>query len=140
MKKVLFIDEHPLARKGLALILETASDLAVFGQDASVPEALKLLESLDPDVIILDLEMPKMDGITFLEKLNEDQKYPIIVVSNYASDGSEIVNDAMILGAVDSLMPPPSNSKTDLESFKNILRHKITKASLRSSRYNLSYN
>ena len=64
--------------------------------------------------------------------------YPTIVVSNYATEGSKIVNDAISLGAIDSLLPPASNSETDIKAFKIMLRHKIIKASLRSKRYSLS--
>ena len=113
-------------------------DLKIIGSYFDANHALNDLEFKRPDVIILDLEMPKMDGITFLETLKNDQKCPIIVVSNYAVDGSELVNDAMSLGAVDSLMPPPSNSKEDFEAFKRLLYHKITMTSLRSKKCSLS--
>lgn len=138
--KIMIINDSRAMRLFLEDTVKSYPECQIIGSYFDANHALDDLEFKKPDVIILDLEMPKMDGITFLEKLQEVQKYPIIVVSNYAADDSELVNDAMALGAVDSLMPPPSDSKGDFEAFRRMLYHKITKASLRSRRYALSCN
>lgn len=134
--QAMIINDSRAMRQFIEDIVKSFPDCEVIGSYFDATVALNDLTIKKPDVIILDLEMPKMDGITFLENI-EGKKYPTIVVSNYASDGSQLINDAIALGAVDSLKPPPSNTKEDFESFKNMLHHKITKASLSSSKYAL---
>ncbi|MFQ5496265.1 MAG: response regulator [Nitrosopumilus sp.] len=136
LMQTMIINDSRAMRQFLEDIVNSYDDCEIMGSYFDATVALDDLKIKRPDVILLDLEMPKMDGITFLDKL-KNKKYPTIVVSNYASDGSEIVNDALALGAVDSLKPPPSNSKKDFEDFKNLLHHKLAKASLKSQRYTL---
>ena len=83
--------------------IKSFSECQIIGSYFNAEQALNNIQFNKPDVIILDLEMPKMDGITFLERLNDIQMCPTIIVSNYATEGSKIVNDAISLGAVDSL-------------------------------------
>ena len=133
--KIMIINDSRAMRLFLEETIRLFPECQIIGSYFDANHALNELEFKKPDVIILDLEMPKMDGISFLERLKDEQEFPIIVVSNYAAEGSEMVNDAMALGAVDTLKPPPTNSKVDFDAFKNILYHKITKASLKSKRY-----
>lgn len=101
----------------------------------SAKDALDSLEILKPDVLLLDLEMPYMDGLTFLESMNKERKIPTIIVSSYVNDGSKLVSDAMVLGALDSISLPSSNTSESFEQFKNLLHHKIIKSSLKSPRF-----
>ena len=135
--QTMIINDSRAMRQFLEDTVKSYDDCEIMGSYFDATVALSDLKNKKPDVIILDLEMPKMDGITFLENLKNNEKYPTIVVSNYASDGSELVNDAINLGAVDSLKPPPTNSKEDFVTFKNMLHHKLIKASLISKRYSL---
>ena len=135
--QTIIINDSRAMRQFLEDIVKSYDDCEIMGSYFDATVALNDLKIKSPDVIILDLEMPKMDGLTFLENLKNSRKYPTIVVSNYASDGSELLKDAIALGAVDSLMPPPSNSKADFETFKSMLHHKLAKASLKSKRYSL---
>ena len=132
----MIINDSRAMRLFLEDIIKSFHDCQIMESYHDATVALDDLKIKKPDVILLDLEMPKMDGITFLENL-KNNKFPTIVVSNYASDGSELLKDAIALGAVDSLMPPPSNSKADFETFKSMLHHKLAKASLKSKRYSL---
>ena len=136
MMQTIIINDSRAMRQFLEDIVKSYDDCEIMGSYFDAAIALDDLKTKRPDVILLDLEMPKMDGLTFLENL-KNEKHPIIVVSSYASDGSEIVNDAMALGAIDSLKPPSSNSKKDFKDFKRLLHHKLAKASLKSQRYTL---
>lgn len=134
---VMIINDSRSMRLFLEEAIKSFADFEIIGSYFDGNLALDALKTKKPDVILLDLEMPNMDGLTFLEKLSQDQKYPIIILSNYAIDGSEMINQAIDLGAVSSLVPPSSNKKEDLEKFKNILHHRITIASLKSNRFTL---
>ncbi|BDQ30624.1 hypothetical protein NZNM25_07330 [Nitrosopumilus zosterae] len=136
----MIINDSRAMRLFLEDIVNSYFGWQLIGSYSDATYALSVLENKKPDVILLDLEMPKMDGFTFLERLGNVGIYPTIITSNYAIDGSEIVSDALALGAVDYIVPPSSNSKVDFDKFKLRLRHKITKASLKSSRYSLFSN
>lgn len=134
---IMIINDSRAMRLFLEEVVKSFADFEIIGSYFDGGIALDSLKSKKPDVILFNMEMPNLDGLTFLEKLPEMQKCPTIIVSNYAKDGSEMINQAMELGAIDSLMPPTSNSKEDLEKFRIILHHKITMASLKSSRFTL---
>lgn len=129
----MIINDSRAMRLFLEDIVKSYADCEVIGSYFDGKLALSDLKFKKPDVVILDLEMPYLDGLTFLEMLSDYEKIPIIIVSNYAKNDSKLIHDAMDLGAVDSLAPPPSNSKIEFENFKNMLHHKIIKASLKSN-------
>lgn len=134
---VMIINDSRSMRLFLEEVIKSFADFEIIGSYFDGSVALDALRIKKPDVILLDLEMPNMDGLTFLEKLPQEQKCPTIILSNYALDGSEMINQAIGLGAVSTLVPPPSNKKEDLEKFKSTLHHRITMASLKSSRFTL---
>jgi two-component system chemotaxis response regulator CheB len=135
--KIMIINDSRTMRFFLEDIIKSYSDCEIMRSHFDGNSALNYLKFKKPDVIILDLEMPNIDGLTFLEMLPNNEKIPTIIVSNYAKDNSGLIMDAMDLGAVDSLAPPSSNTKEEFEKFRNILHHKIIKASLKSSRFSL---
>ena len=96
---VLVVDDSAVNRRSIAEILDGAADVRVVGRAADGEQALQLALSLRPDVITLDLEMPKMDGFTFLRILMSRQPTPVIVVSSYSA--KENVFRALELGALD---------------------------------------
>ena len=92
--RILVADDHPMLREGLVSVLETQQDLEVVGEASDGEEALSLAESLSPDVILLDLEMPNLDGVGTLERLTEnDSTARTLVFTAYD-------NDERILGAL----------------------------------------
>lgn len=138
--RVMIVNDSRFMKLLLEDMLKSFNDCEITRSSSDGNIALNSLKSQKPDVIILDLEMPHMDGLTFLEILSESERIPTIIVSNYAKNDSEIVHDAMNLGALDSLEPPQNNTKEEFEKFKKLLHHKIVKASLKSNRFSLISN
>lgn len=68
---ILLADDHPMLREGLAAVLSTQPDFEVVGEAATGPETVRAVASLEPDVVLLDLEMPELDGVETLERLKE---------------------------------------------------------------------
>lgn len=80
MIKILIADDHLIIRQGLRLILETESDFEIAGEAADGAEALALCNKLKPDVVLMDLRMPNMDGLTAIEKLRAEQSTTAVVI------------------------------------------------------------
>lgn len=93
MIRVMITDDHLIVREGLRLILETADDIEVVGEAVDGAECLELVPSFTPDVILMDLQMPRMDGITAIEHLRKDSPdIAIVILTTYNED------DLMIRG------------------------------------------
>lgn len=87
MIRVLVTDDHLVVREGLHLILETADDIEVVGEAADGAECLRLVPELKPDLILMDLQMPRMDGITAIEHLRKDfPEIAIVILTTYNED------------------------------------------------------
>jgi DNA-binding NarL/FixJ family response regulator len=85
---VLVVDDHPAVRRGLRSRFELETDLHVLGEAADGHEALRKLDQLDPDVVVLDVEMPDMDGLTVAAKLRADSRRTRSVVLTVHDDGA----------------------------------------------------
>ncbi len=96
--RLLVADDHPMLREGLVAVLGTQPDLEVVGEAADGDEAVRLTESLDPDVILLDLEMPGTDGVEALERLRDAGSAARTVVFT-AYDTDERILDSLRAGA-----------------------------------------
>ncbi len=93
MIRVMITDDHLIVREGLRLILETADDIEVVGEAVDGAECLELVSKLNPQVILMDLQMPRMDGITAIEHLRKDHpEIAIVILTTYNED------DLMIRG------------------------------------------
>jgi len=96
--RVLLVDDQALIREGLAIILEAQSDIKVVGQAADGREAIDLARRLQPDVILMDIKMPRLDGIQATRRIKEDlPTTPIIILTTYADD--ELVFEGIRAGA-----------------------------------------
>jgi DNA-binding NarL/FixJ family response regulator len=85
--RVLCVDDHPLMRDGIAFALQTQEDIELVGQAVNGEEALKLYRELRPDVTLMDLQMPGMNGITAIERIRADYpKAKIVVLTTYSGD------------------------------------------------------
>lgn len=112
--KVLVVDDSPTVRQIIISALSSEADICVVGEAANPYEAREMLLTHDPDVICLDIIMPKMDGITFLKKLFQYKPKPVIIVSTVAQKGSKLREQAEKIGAVDVI------DKEDLELYKGL--------------------
>lgn len=106
--KVLIVDDSALVRKIFSTELSKDPEIEVIGTAPDPFIARDKIVQLQPDVITLDIEMPRMDGLTFLEKLMTYYPLPVIVVSSLAKEGHDIVFKALELGALDIMVKPGS--------------------------------
>src|SRR5258708_6462433 len=124
--RVLIVDDSVFNRRSITEILNTSTEVEVVGKAADGEEALRLVGMLRPDVITLDLEMPRMDGFTFLRILMTKMPTPVIVVSSYSQ--KENVFKALELGALDFVAKPDRYADPDLAAIRDELLRKVTLA------------
>ncbi|MFB0613067.1 protein-glutamate methylesterase/protein-glutamine glutaminase [Aurantiacibacter poecillastricola] len=98
--RVLIVDDSALMRKLLQTRLASEADIEVVGCACDAQEARGLIKALDPDVVTLDIEMPGMDGLSFLAKIMELRPTPVIIVSGATQEGNAVTVQALQLGAV----------------------------------------
>src|SRR5262245_22621208 len=110
--RVVVVDDSALIRKLLTSIINDSGEFEVVGAAPDLLVAREMIRSLDPDVVTLDVEMPKMDGLSFLEKLMRLRPTPVLMISSLTERGAEITLRALELGAVDFVEKP----KLDIES------------------------
>ena len=108
MIKVLVIDDSPIDRKVLTHILDSADDIEVIGTAKNPYEAREKIADLKPDVLTLDILMPLMDGLTFLNKVMEHFPLPVVIVSSITTAESDLALTALRRGAVDVICKPDS--------------------------------
>ena len=107
MIRVMITDDHLIVREGLRLILETADDVEVVGEAVDGAECLRLVPELKPDVILMDLQMPRMDGITAIEHLRKDHpEIAIVILTTYNED--DLMIRGLQLGACGYLLKDTS--------------------------------
>ncbi len=104
--KVLIIDDSVLIRKMLSEILNSSPEIEVVGTAADPLIARDLIKQLNPDVLTLDIEMPNMDGITFLRNLMRLRPTPVVMISTLTEKGAGVTLEALTLGAVDFIAKP----------------------------------
>lgn len=113
--KVLVVDDSALVRQTLSDILNSDPDIEVIGAAADPILAAERMRSVVPDVITLDVEMPRMDGLTFLQKLMSQHPIPVVMCSSLAESGSETALKALEYGAVDIITKPKLGTKQFIE-------------------------
>src|ERR1700748_2883724 len=121
--RILVVDDSAFNRQTITAMLEGVPGFQVVGRAGDGEEGLKLAFQLAPDVITLDLEMPKMDGFSFLRLLMARQPTPVIVISGYAT--RENVFKALELGALDFVAKPSRTITPELKSIKEELLTKV---------------
>jgi two-component system chemotaxis response regulator CheB len=127
--RVVIVDDSVLMRKILSSILNTDSEIEVVGAAPDPICARQMIKDLDPDVVTLDVEMPKMDGLTFLEKIMTLRPMPVIMVSSLTRRGTETTMRALERGAVDFVAKPADAGQGGLETLKSDLIRKVKAAS-----------
>ncbi|MDR2353021.1 MAG: response regulator [Deltaproteobacteria bacterium] len=126
--KVLIVDDSSIVRNLLSKALEGEPDITVVGAAKDAYEAREMLLELGPDVITLDIVMPKMDGVTFLKKLMVYYPIPVIICSTIAKAGSQAELRSDKIGAVDVIDKESLNLYHGLDTVKQILIPKIRQA------------
>ena len=126
--KVLVVDDSALIREVLARTLVRDGDIEVVGTATDPIEAREKIKTLNPDVVTLDIEMPNMNGLQFLDRLMRLRPTPVIMVSTLTKKGASETLLALELGAVDFVAKPGANLEGGIEAFGAGLRDKIRAA------------
>jgi len=128
MIKVLIVDDSALVRQILADGLQADPEIVVSGTAPDVYTARDMIVENPPDVLTLDIEMPRMDGINFLRKLMPQYPIPVVIVSALSAPGSQLALDALENGAVDVVLKPSTNLGRGLYEMMKELRLKVKSA------------
>ncbi|MDE2136562.1 MAG: chemotaxis response regulator protein-glutamate methylesterase [Gammaproteobacteria bacterium] len=126
--RVLIVDDSALVRRILSEVLSADPALEVVGTASDAYMARDRIKQLNPDVLTLDVEMPKMDGVTFLRNLMRLRPMPVVMVSSLTEHGAEVTLDALAVGAVDYLPKPKIDIAATLTDYADELRAKIRSA------------
>lgn len=127
--RVLIVDDSMLIRAMFTEMLSHQPDIEVVGAAVDPFDAREKIKQLNPDVLTLDVEMPKMDGITFLEKIMTLRPMPVIMVSTLTEKGADITIRALEIGAVDFITKPSVTDEAGLIRVGQTLAEKIREAS-----------
>jgi two-component system chemotaxis response regulator CheB len=127
--RVLVVDDSAFMRKVLETIFNADEQLVVIGHAKDGREAIALAESLKPDVITMDLNMPHMDGLQATAQIMTTNPRPIVVVSSESKEGAASTLRALELGAIDFVTKPSSGIDLDMQSVKDDLLRKVRIAS-----------
>ncbi|MDZ4145164.1 MAG: chemotaxis response regulator protein-glutamate methylesterase [Burkholderiales bacterium] len=126
--RVLVVDDSALVRSVMTEIINRTSDLEVVGTAGDPYIAREMIRNLNPDVLTLDVEMPRMDGLEFLDKLMRLRPMPVVMVSTLTERGAEVTMRALELGAVDFVAKPKLGLKDGLDEAAREIADKIRAA------------
>jgi two-component system chemotaxis response regulator CheB len=126
--RVLIVDDSALIRGVMREIINSQPDLEVVGQAPDPFTARELIKQLNPDVLTLDVEMPRMNGLEFLEKLMRLRPMPVLMVSSLTEKGNEVTLKALELGAVDFITKPSIGVSDGLNDLAYEIGEKIRAA------------
>ena len=127
--KVLIIDDSALVRKLLKDILESDPHIEIVGTAPDPLIAIRKIKDLKPDVLTLDIEMPKMDGLTFLSRLMRSFPMPVVMFSSLTEQGADATMKALSLGAIDFMTKPRIKISEGIEDLRIDLCSKVKAAS-----------
>jgi two-component system chemotaxis response regulator CheB len=128
--RVLVVDDSALVRQILVEILKAAPDIEVVGTANDPFMARERIKELNPDVLTLDVEMPRMDGLTFLQNLMRLRPMPVVMISSLTERGAETTLKALELGAVDFVSKPKVDVAGTLSDFSDEILEKIRAAAV----------
>jgi two-component system, chemotaxis family, protein-glutamate methylesterase/glutaminase len=133
---VLIVDDSAFIRQMLTEMLSVDSEIKVVATAFDPFDAREKIKEFNPDVLTLDVEMPKMDGITFLEKIMSLRPMPVIMISTLTGKGTDIAIQALQIGAVECIGKPVENTPEALKNFSDELCATVKKAA--AARHNLN--
>jgi two-component system chemotaxis response regulator CheB len=123
--KVLVIDDSALIRQVLTELLNSDPEIEVVGVAQDPIIARDKIKQLNPDVLTLDVEMPRMDGITFLRNLMRLRPMPVVMVSTLTEQGADVTFEALELGAIDFVTKPSLDVKEQLQTYAEEIASKV---------------
>ncbi|KQB00820.1 chemotaxis protein [Vibrio metoecus] len=126
--KVLIVDDSPVFRALLTQLIESDPALEVIASAEDPYQARELIKLYKPDVLTLDVEMPKMNGVQFLKNLMRLHPLPVVMISTLTQHGAEATLAALELGAVDYFPKPSSDNPAEMLSYKALVNEKIKMA------------
>jgi two-component system, chemotaxis family, protein-glutamate methylesterase/glutaminase len=127
---VLVVDDSPLVRDVLKEILNADPQINVIASVADPYQAVKVIRKQMPDVITLDIEMPRMDGLTFLKKIMTQRPIPVVVISSLTKKGADTTVKALEYGAVEIVQKPKLDNEESINEAKIIICDKVKAASV----------
>ncbi|MDX1756109.1 MAG: chemotaxis response regulator protein-glutamate methylesterase [Marinobacter sp.] len=127
---VLVVDDSALIRQVLGEMIRTAPGFQLVGTANDAYAARDLVNEFAPDVITLDIEMPRMDGLSFLARLMKARPTPVVMVSTLTESGADATLKALELGAVDFVTKPKLDIKRNLEQYRQELLEKLRAAAI----------
>ncbi|MBF0288075.1 MAG: chemotaxis response regulator protein-glutamate methylesterase [SAR324 cluster bacterium] len=133
MIKVLVVDDSALMRREISKMLESDNSIQVVGTARDGSEVVSKVKELSPDVITLDVEMPKMDGLETLKQVMEQAPCPVVMVSSLTGEGADTTIQALENGAIDFVHKPSGSISLDIDKQKEQLISKIKTASQTTS-------
>src|SRR6202167_1879182 len=121
MVRVLVVDDSAVVRQTMTNVLSSDPEIEVIGTAGDPFVAADRIQEQIPDVITLDIEMPRMDGLTFLKKIMSQHPIPVVICSSLAEEGAQYTLKALEYGAVDIIAKPRVGSKQFLEESRVML-------------------
>ncbi|MDL2267438.1 chemotaxis response regulator protein-glutamate methylesterase [Desulfovibrio sp. OttesenSCG-928-G15] len=140
MLKVLVVDDSAFVRRSLIRIIEANQDIKVVASASNGEEAIARTKEFDPDVITMDVEMPRMNGLVAVERIMKEAPCPIIMVSSLTSEGADITLRALELGALDFMPKLNSSSLPDMQRLEAELGTRIRALARRKAFMRLKFN
>ncbi len=123
--RILVVDDSPFMRKSLQKMLEEAPDLRVVATARDGVDALEKIKEHAPDIVTLDIEMPRMDGLTCLKKIMADHPIPVLMVSSLTQEGAQATLDALSIGALDFIAKENSFASMSILQIQHDLQEKV---------------
>ncbi len=123
--RLLIVDDSALIRNMLTEIFNSSSDIEVVGTAADPLIARDKIKKLNPDVITLDIEMPRMDGLTFLRNLMRLRPMPVVMISTLTEQGASVTLEALEIGAVDFVAKPKLDVAASLKQYSDEIINKV---------------
>ncbi|OBQ46199.1 protein-glutamate methylesterase/protein-glutamine glutaminase [Halodesulfovibrio spirochaetisodalis] len=134
MIRVVVVDDSAFMRKALTTMLEKDPEIKVVATARNGADGLNVIRQYDPDVVTLDIEMPKMDGLTALRHIMMEMPRPVLMISSLTMEGAEATLKAMELGAVDFIPKQLANVSLEIVKIEKDLQQKVKHVSRRKIR------
>ncbi|MBK8794807.1 MAG: chemotaxis response regulator protein-glutamate methylesterase [Holophaga sp.] len=128
--RVLIVDDSPFMRKAIERMLLAAEDIQVVGTARDGIDALEKIPLLKPDIVTLDVEMPRMDGLACLKKIMQDHPLPVLMVSSLTQEGAQATLEALAAGALDFIPKESSMASGSILQIQQDLQEKVRKLAL----------